>query len=70
MLKYTKKSDMKLPRSGRDDGTAFYIVDKATLCNFTPAELDWKVIATMSYSVTYLQRLFDQVDALEYTVNM
>ena len=67
MLKYTKKSDMKLSRSGRDDDTAFYIVDKATL-----HQLNWlgKWRATMSYSVTYVQRLFDQVEALEFTVNM
>jgi hypothetical protein len=37
--------------------------------DFSPAQLAWKIEGHYELVITYIQRLFDQVEALEQTVN-
>jgi hypothetical protein len=37
--------------------------------DFSPAQLAWKIEGHYELVITYIERLFDQVEALEQTVN-
>ena len=37
--------------------------------DFSPADLAWRIESHYELVITYIQRLFDQVEALEQSVN-